>query len=515
MTSLPLVSCIMPTCDRRAFAARAVTYYLRQDYANRELVVVDDGSERVDDLLPSSASIRYVRAEQRATVGAKRNLACRMARGDLILHWDDDDWYASNRISIQVAALLDADAEVCGLRQMLFYHSQAEETWLYEYPAEERRWLIGGSLLYRKTFWQRRPFPNILVGEDTRFLWSQPLDRAVALPDYRFYVAMIHAQNTSRKETRGVYWQRWTGDLRTVMGDDLDSYRAISTARKVEPPSMPAAPVRASAGAAPAVSAPAPNPAEAQEQTAARYGVHPGNPLASVPRVSCILATGSRREFTRQAIRCFLRQTLEDSELIVVDDGEEPAADLCDGLLRVRYIRLNRPTLLGTKLNIGIRCARGQIIQKLDDDDYYHPGFLERATAELPSDARSGGISAWDCFLVLLAGIPQLRFSGHGWAAGGTLCFHKRLWEQTPFRDLPREVDGWFLRDHRTQVARICAPEMYILLRHGRNTWTETNHVNVDAYFSARPADPRPIEALVEPLDVEFYRSFITQGAMA
>ena len=37
-------------------------------------------------------------------------------------------------------------------------------------------------------------------------------------------------------------------------------------------------------------------------------------------RVSCVLATGNRPAFTRQAIRCFLRQTRDDSELIVVDD---------------------------------------------------------------------------------------------------------------------------------------------------------------------------------------------------
>ena len=137
-------------------------------------------------------------------------------------------------------------------------------------------------------------------------------------------------------------------------------------------------------------------------------------------RVSCILATGNRLAFTRQAIRCFLRQTYDDSELIVVDDGAEPASDICAGLCRVTYIRLTEPTLLGTKLNIGVERSQGRVIQKLDDDDYYRPEFLERAVASLPHDESACAVVAWDCFLVLLSGERRVRFSGHGWTAGGT-----------------------------------------------------------------------------------------------
>jgi len=32
----------MPTADRRAFVPQAIRYFLRQDYGNRELIVLDD-----------------------------------------------------------------------------------------------------------------------------------------------------------------------------------------------------------------------------------------------------------------------------------------------------------------------------------------------------------------------------------------------------------------------------------------------------------------------------------------
>jgi len=83
---LPLVSCIMPTKDRRPFAQRAIELFQRQDYPNRELVIVDDGKDRIADLVGGDDRIRYVPLDRRLTLGAKRNLACQHARGSLIAH---------------------------------------------------------------------------------------------------------------------------------------------------------------------------------------------------------------------------------------------------------------------------------------------------------------------------------------------------------------------------------------------------------------------------------------------
>ena len=228
--------------------------------------------------------------------------------------------------------------------------------------------------------------------------------------------------------------------------------------------------------------------------------------------VSCILATRNRPAFLRQALRCFLRQTYDCSELIVVDDGEPSVADLCSGLYRVHYVRLDQPTSLGSKLNIGIQQARGSIIQKLDDDDYYHPEFLARAVSSFPTRDLTHCLVAWDCFLILLAGETKVRFSGHGWAAGGTLCFHRELWERANFRDMPSTVDAWFIKDHQPTLVKVCAPELYILVRHGRNIWKTMRGGEVDDYFRRLSIYPKPLDMLVEPLDRAFYRGLANGG---
>src|ERR1700730_16722089 len=92
--------------------------------------------------------------------------------------------------------------------------------------------------------------------------------------------------------------------------------------------------------------------------------------------VSCVMATSNRPSFFRQALNYFERQTYPSRELIVVDDGEVTVCDLCAGQGLVRYCCLDRHTETGTKRNIGVEQARGSIIHKVDDDDYYSPDFL-------------------------------------------------------------------------------------------------------------------------------------------
>lgn len=216
------------------------------------------------------------------------------------------------------------------------------------------------------------------------------------------------------------------------------------------------------------------------------------------------MPTRNRRAFLEQALRCFLRQTHQSSELIVVDDSDVPVRDLCTGLARVRYIRLSEHTPTGTKLNIGIETARGAIVQKLDDDDYYGPAFLETAVTRL--GRRRAAIVTWDCFLILIAGEKHLRFSGHGWTVGGTMCFHRGLWKQTRFRDIPSAVDHYFFIDSQAEVVGVCAPESYVVVRHGRHTWTRmSDGESADAYLGSLPIYKKPITKVIDPRDVDFY----------
>ena len=198
---MTVVSCIMPTRDRRLFVVQAVAQFLAQDYADRELIVVDDGDDSVADLLPADSRIRSIRLDRRATIGAKRNIACEAAAGEVIAHWDDDDWMADWRLTYQMTALAEHSADLCGLSRLYFYDSHSRQAWQYVYPPGGSPWVAGGTLCYRKAIGRARPCADVDDGEDTRWVWALRDRKIVALDDPTFYVARIHSHNTKTRPT--------------------------------------------------------------------------------------------------------------------------------------------------------------------------------------------------------------------------------------------------------------------------------------------------------------------------
>ncbi len=224
MTTIPLVSCIMPTANRAQFIPLAMKYFARQDYPNLELIVLDDG-DPVRHLIPDDPRIKYARpGEQLTTVGAKRNYANRLANGEILMHLDDDDWYAADWVTKQTDTLLTTDADICGLSELFFYSPSTDKSWKYIYPTDERPWVAGATMAYRKAFWEQHPFHNAQVGEDNQFVWFS--GGKVATNTYiDGFVSIIHPANTSPKHINTSRWVKCEpGQVRGVLGMDALLY---------------------------------------------------------------------------------------------------------------------------------------------------------------------------------------------------------------------------------------------------------------------------------------------------
>lgn len=226
-TAHPVVSCIMPTMDRRAFVARAIDYFRWQDYPAKELVIVDDGRDPIADLVPvGDPAIIYLRLDHRMVLGTKRNLACQIARGTIIAHWDDDDWQAQHRLSTQVSRMIEGDHDLCGTRALRFYDPAKSRAWRYEWPRGGRPWAAGSSLCYTKSLWKRSPFPEIGMGEDSRFVWSGAVRSVCDISETDSLIAIIHPGNTVPKTVYGANWSRVpASEVEQLLGPDLDFYR--------------------------------------------------------------------------------------------------------------------------------------------------------------------------------------------------------------------------------------------------------------------------------------------------
>lgn len=199
LSNNPLVSCVMPTWNRRTFIPAAVDCWLKQTYQNRELVILDDGEEPIEDLLPEDNRIRYVFEQRRRVTGDKRNRICELARGEVICHWDDDDWSAPDRISFQVAILWQTGKPVTGFGVLLFWDVVHERA--VRYRAHVPGYVCGTSLCYERAFWQMRRFREKHEASDNDFVY--PILKQIAPSnDPTHMVARIHGcHHTSRKSS--------------------------------------------------------------------------------------------------------------------------------------------------------------------------------------------------------------------------------------------------------------------------------------------------------------------------
>lgn len=188
-----LISCIMPTRGRPQFVCRALEAFFAQTWPWKELVILDDRDCRSFDHPPLFQSVQYHLLEQRLQIGAKRNLAVSRAAGQIIAHWDDDDYSAPGRLEDQVMHLIDSAAMVTGYHSMTFV--DGERLWLYRHTPP---YAIGSSMMYRREFWREHPFPDQQIMEDQHFqAAANSMGVLVSVEAGEMMLASIHPDNTS------------------------------------------------------------------------------------------------------------------------------------------------------------------------------------------------------------------------------------------------------------------------------------------------------------------------------
>lgn len=96
---LPLVSCLCPTYGRPGLLREAIWCFLQQDYPSKELLVVNDHHHPVHLDRDYPGVIVHNLPARLNTLGEKRNYVVRLARGEYLMNWDDDDLYLPWRMT--------------------------------------------------------------------------------------------------------------------------------------------------------------------------------------------------------------------------------------------------------------------------------------------------------------------------------------------------------------------------------------------------------------------------------
>jgi glycosyltransferase involved in cell wall biosynthesis len=192
LASMPQVSIITPTFNRQTLLPALWEGVCAQSVQDIEWLVHDHSLQRAAmfDAI-NDPRVRYVHVPREMSIGAKRNYLCDAAHGEVIVHFDDDDFYAPHYVESMLSLMRDQNADIVKLFGFFLYQ-QKHRIFAYwdlerDFPLHFRlspadqpaamwnngqmsgRWGYGFSYVFHRKVWQAVQFPDQNHGEDAVF----------------------------------------------------------------------------------------------------------------------------------------------------------------------------------------------------------------------------------------------------------------------------------------------------------------------------------------------------------
>lgn len=198
---VPLVSCLCLTYARPKLLRESIWCFLQQDWPEKELVILNDHTEPVclDREYPGVHV--YNSPHRFGSLGEKRNFSIRMARGDYLCLWDDDDLFLPWRLSDSMRHLLSAP-----------------ESWVFKpmsawTSTDNRNYAVVQNLFHNQIAMRRVAFER--AGGYTAMNSGEDIDFETRIPPERWvhYPARIHEL---------IYVYRWGNNITHISGLGTD-----------------------------------------------------------------------------------------------------------------------------------------------------------------------------------------------------------------------------------------------------------------------------------------------------
>lgn len=165
MSPYPLISAVCPTtASRLEYLPTSVQLFQNQQYPNKELVIISE--DDVSSVIPDDPRIRLVKCQPGLSLGRKRNLVAQAAAGEIISHWDDDDFYHPSRLAEQ-SQTLTKQKPVTGYHTIRFFNVIDGKARKFVYW--DTNLALGTSLTYHRNVLNSIHFEDLSKGEDS--LW--------------------------------------------------------------------------------------------------------------------------------------------------------------------------------------------------------------------------------------------------------------------------------------------------------------------------------------------------------
>ncbi len=225
---LPRVSICTPTFNRRPFFKGLIQNVMNQKYPKEliEWIIVDDGTDKIEDLIKDIPFVKYFPMEERMPLGKKRNYMhsqCSFKQDDdIIVYMDDDDFYPPERVSHAVEKLINSSALCAGSSEIYIWFNTLEK--MYRFGPYGPKHSTAGTFAFKRELLKTSSYEdNALLAEEKYFLkdYTVPF---VQLDTLKTILVFSHEQNTFDKrrliDTSNKYCNESSLKVKNFIKDD-------------------------------------------------------------------------------------------------------------------------------------------------------------------------------------------------------------------------------------------------------------------------------------------------------
>ena len=196
----PFVSVCTPTYNRRPFISAMLKCFDHQDYPKHrmEWIIVDDGTDKVEELVKDHPNVRYFKYDEKMTLGKKRNIVHDKSVGDILVYMDDDDYYPPQRVSHAVETLQKNPQALCaGSSELSIYFKHIQK--MYQFGPYKATHGTAGTFAFRREMLKESRYDEeACLAEEKSFLKDYTVPFVQLDPD-KVILVFSHEQNTFDK----------------------------------------------------------------------------------------------------------------------------------------------------------------------------------------------------------------------------------------------------------------------------------------------------------------------------
>jgi glycosyltransferase involved in cell wall biosynthesis len=175
--------------------------FLSQTYPREKMewVIIDDGTDKIEDLVKDIPQVKYFKYDKQMTLGQKRNIMHEKALGQFIIYMDDDDFYPPERVSHAVETLKNNPSYmIAGSSEMYIYFKHINK--MYQFGPYGPNHSTAATFAFRRELLKQTSFDNnAALAEEKHFLknYTIPL---IQLDSVKTILVFSHIHNTFDKK---------------------------------------------------------------------------------------------------------------------------------------------------------------------------------------------------------------------------------------------------------------------------------------------------------------------------